>query len=263
MPSSRSARPEAPATSTPFPPAPFPPRVAFLAAQPFAHRGLHGGMNGGMVIENSRAAFRAAVARGHGIELDVQAATAGEAFVFHDAELDRLTDAHGRLDARTAYELGNLTLRGSDETIPRLDEILRLVAGQVPVLIEVKPPRRRRSALCLSVRRALEGYRGYVAVMSFDPDVPLWFREHSERTVRGLVVTAPPPQRLRDRARRMLAMRAARPDFVAHDVRQLPTPMTARLRASGVPVLTWTVRSEADRATAAAYADQQIYEEVA
>lgn len=215
------------------------------------------------MIENSRAAFQAAVARGHGIELDVQAAASGEAFVFHDAELDRLCEAHGRLDARTAYELAGIRLRGSGETIPRLDDVLRLVAGRVPVLIEVKSPRRRPAALCLGVRRALEGYRGAVAVMSFDPDVPSWFREHSERTVRGLVVTAPPPQTLRRRVERALALRAARPDFVAHDVRQLPTPLTRRLRIRGVPVLTWTVRDAAGRATAAAHADAAIYEDAA
>ena len=240
-------------------PLPPPARIAFLTAQPFAHRGLHGSG----IVENSRAAFRAAIARGHGIEFDVQAAIAGEAMVFHDAELDRLTDAHGRLDAQTAEAIGAIRLRGSDETIPRLDEVLRLVGGRVPVLIEVKSQRHRITGLCLAVRRALEGYRGRVAVMSFDPRVPAWFGEHSERTVRGLVVTAPPPQTIRHRVERMLAMRAAHPDFVAHDVRQLPTALTQRLRAKGVPVLTWTVRGDADRRVAALHADQAIYEEMA
>ena len=254
MPSSQFGRREGVAT-----PAPDDKRIAFLTAQPYAHRGLHG--RG--VVENSRAAFRGAIARGHGIELDVQAAASGEAFVFHDAELDRLTEAHGRVDERTAHELAAVRLRGSDETIPRLDDVLRLVAGRVPVLIEVKAQRRRLTALCLSVRRALEGYRGHAAVMSFDPRVPAWFRAHSERTVRGLVITAPPPQGLRQRIERTLAMRAARPDFVAHDVRQLPTPLTQRLRARGVPVLTWTVRSDVDRQVAALHADQPIYEDAA
>ena len=193
----------------------------------------------------------------------MQAAASGDAFVFHDAELDRLTGATGRVDARTADEMANIRLTQSDETIPRLDEVLRLIGGRVPVLIEVKSQARRLTALCLTVRRALEGYRGHAAVMSFDPRVAGWFREHSERTVRGLVVTAPAPQGLRQRAERALAMRMARPDFVAHDIRQLPTPLTRRLRLRGVPVLTWTVRGPADAARAAAHADQAIYEEPA
>lgn len=224
-------------------------------------------MHGANAVENSRAAFRAAIALGHGIELDVQAATSGEAFVFHDAELDRLTAANGRLDARTGQELAAIRLSGSDETIPRLDEILRLVGGRVPVLIEVKSPRQRLTALCLAVRRTLEGYRGNVAVMSFDPRVPRWFREHNERTVRGLVVTAPVPAgfggRLRQRGEQALAMRAARPDFIAHDIRQLPTTVTRAARARGTPVLTWTVRSDADHERALLHADQIIYENAA
>src|SRR6185369_346587 len=100
-----------------FAPAPERKRVAFLTAQPFAHRGLHGEGR----IENSRAAFAAAIAAGHGIELDVQA--------------------------------------GRSETLPRLHEILALVAARAPILIELKSPDANASTLCLAVRRALEGYR--------------------------------------------------------------------------------------------------------
>ena len=115
-------------------PPPHAQRVAFLSAQPYAHRGLHGDGR----IENSRAAFTAAIAAGHGIELDVQPAREGEAFVFHDPMLDRLTDSSGPFGLHSAHELDQIRLRGSHETIPRLSEILALVAGRVPVLIEIK-----------------------------------------------------------------------------------------------------------------------------
>src|SRR4051812_49060279 len=137
-------------------PAPAARRVAFLSGQPFAHRGLHGSG----VIENSRAAFHAAIARGHGIECDVQVSRDGDAFVFHDDTLDRLTAETGRVALRPGIELDRIELAGTGERLPRLSEMLQLVAGRVPVLIEVKAQRGAIGPLCLSVRRALEGYRG-------------------------------------------------------------------------------------------------------
>lgn len=231
-------------------------RVAFLKAQPYAHRGLHGGG----VIENSRAAFAAAIAQGHGIELDVQGGSEGEAFVFHDATLDRLTGESGRFADRLGPELDRIRLKGSAETIPRLPEILGLVAGRVPILIEVKAPGPLVGVLCLSVRRALEGYRGAVAVMSFNPQVGRWFHDHAPRIVRGLVVTEDGKRGLRGRAERHLSLWRARPDFLAYDIRDLPSGFAGQQRSRGLPVLTWTVRTQDQQATAAAYADAPIYE---
>lgn len=238
-------------------------RVEFLARQPFAHRGLHGPD----IVENSRAAFIAAMALGHGIELDVQGARDGEAFVFHDATLDRLTDETGRFADRAASALDRIQLSGTDEAIPRLPEILALVGGRVPILIEVKAPGPLVGILSLSVRRALEGYRGDVAVMSFNPAVPRWFRLHAPRIVRGLVVTEQDGEGALARARGGLARRAAlwqaRPDFLAYDIRDLPSAFAGAQRARGLKLLTWTVRSAAQEQTAFAYADEAIYEKPA
>jgi glycerophosphoryl diester phosphodiesterase len=244
-------------------PAPSPQRVAFLKTQPFAHRGLHGGIR----VENSRAAFRAAITLGHGIELDVQSASGGEAFVFHDAELERLTAARGLLHARTAAELDGIMLAGTDEFIPRLEEILKIVGGRVPVLIEVKTRERHVAALCLSVRRALEGYRGAAAIMSFNPQVAHWFGENAPRIVRGLVVTEEgektKTERLKGFARRWACMARAKPDFLAYDVRDLPSRFAGAARARGIPVLTWTVRNAASEQAAFDHADEAIYEKAA
>lgn len=240
-------------------PAPAPARVAFLTGRPFAHRGLHGAT----VPENSRAAFTAAIAAGHGIECDVRASRDGEAFVFHDADLDRLTLASGPLGQRTAASLAQIRLACGIEGLPRLSEMLALVGGRVPLLIELKAPGRPVIALCLAVRRALEGYRGPAAVMSFNPDVGRWFGEHAPRIVRGLVVTEEGRRGLRDlrgRAARHLALWRARPDFLAYDVRDLPSRFAAAARARGVPLLTWTVRDPEDERAALAHADGIIYE---
>lgn len=235
-------------------------RVEFLARQPFAHRGLHGPD----IVENSRAAFIAAMALGHGIELDVQGARDGEAFVFHDATLDRLTDETGRFADHAASALDGILLSGTSEAIPRLPEILALVGGRVPVLIEVKAPGPLVGILCLSVRRALEGYRGEVAVMSFNPAVPRWFRVHAPRIVRGLVVTEQNEEGARARTRGRLARHAslwqAKPDFLAYDIRDLPSAFASAQRARGLKLLTWTVRSAAQEQAAFAHADEAIYE---
>ena len=230
-------------------------RLQELIAKPFAHRGLHG--NGR--VENSRAAFEAAIAAGHGIELDVQASADGEAIVFHDYELERLTDGYGAVRTLGAAELGRIRLKSSDETIPTLSEILALIAGRAPLLIEVKSPGRRVAGLSRAVIRALEGYEGPVAVMSFNPGIGRRLARAAPRLLRGLVVTEAGRPR-RGRIKRSLALWWSRPDFLAYDIRDLPSPFAARARAKGVPVLTWTVRSQDDRERAAQYADQIIYE---
>ncbi|TVV76153.1 glycerophosphodiester phosphodiesterase family protein [Sphingomonas solaris] len=231
-------------------------RVAFLRGRSFAHRGLHGAG----VIENSRAAFRAAIAVGHGIECDVQAAQGGEAFVFHDDTLDRLTGESGALADRAAATLDTVALSGTDEMLPRLTEMLALVSGRVPLLIEVKAGHGGIGPLCVSVRRALEGYRGPVAVMSFNPEVGRWFADHAPRLTRGLVVSEQGKPRLRGTAERWLSLWRARPDFLAYDVRDLPSRFAARARRRDMPVLTWTVRDAAAEARATAHADAPIYE---
>ena len=233
-------------------------RLDALVARPFAHRGLH---EPG-VPENSRAAFRAAIARGHGIELDVQASRAGEAFCFHDADLERLTGTAGLLRDLEPEALARIRLSGSDETLPSLSEVLRLIGGSVPLLIEVKAPGRSVSALCRSVAAALESCSGPVGVMSFNPEVGRWFARHTPRHLRGLVVTEQGKGGLRGRVERWLALRRARPHFLAYDIRDLPSPFAAAARARGLALCTWTVRTDEERARAAEHADQIIYEDL-
>ena len=237
-------------------PAPDPRRLEGLIDTPFAHRGLHGQGR----IENSEAAFEAAIAAGHGIELDVQASRDGDAMVIHDHELARLTGVEGKVADRSAAELGAMTLSGSGQKLATLSETLRLIGSRAPVLIEIKAPDRHVTRLCASVRRALEGYRGPAAVMSFNPEISRWFACHAPRIVRGLVVTEQDKKGAKGRIERHLALWRARPDFLAYDIRDLPSRFAADQRRRGIKVLTWTVRSDAERARAAAQADQIIYE---
>ena len=229
--------------------------VRRLIARPFAHRGLHGQGR----IENSRAAFEAAIAAGHGIELDVQASRDGEAMVFHDEKLDRLAEQAGPICGMVRGELERIRLRDSDETIPSLAEVLALIAGRAPLLIEVKAPTREVGALSRSVSAALKGYDGPVAVMSFNPEVGHWFARHEPKCLRGLVVTEK-GRKWRGWLARRLALWRSKADFLAYDIRDLPSAFAESARRRGLRVLTWTVRSVKDRARAAEHADQIIYE---
>jgi glycerophosphoryl diester phosphodiesterase len=231
-------------------------RPDWLTARPYAHRGLHGGD----VVENSRSAFAAAISAGHGIELDVQASRCGAAFVFHDERLDRLTDERGPVAGRDAAALRQVRLKGSAETIPSLEEVLALVAGRAPVLIEVKARGARRGALCESVAASLDRYAGPAAAMSFDPGVGAWFARHRPEVVRGLVVSAQGKGRARGWAERAWSVWRAGPDFIACDIRDLPSTFAAGQRARGRAILTWTCRSAGERERAARWADQIIYE---
>jgi glycerophosphoryl diester phosphodiesterase len=233
-----------------------------------AHRGLHDRARG--IVENSRAAVAAAVEAGYGIEIDVQRAGCGEAMVFHDEALPRLTEAAGLVADYTAAQLGTIRLRGTDETVPTLPEILDLVAGRAPLLVEIKDqtgvlgeevgPLEARVAQCLS------GYRGPVAVMSFNPHSVAAMAEAAPDLPRGLVSGSfeSGAWELPDYRRAELASLAAvarvGAAFVSHDRRDLANAALLALKARGMPVLTWTIRSAEQEAAARAIADNITFE---
>ncbi len=244
-------------------PAPEPARVALLRSHDIAHRGLWGPG----VPENSLAAASAAVRGGFGIECDVRLSRDGTVIVFHDSDMQRMTGRPGRLAELPSDAIVARRFVNSDERIPTLAQLLERIAGRVPLLIEIKTDTLAQTApLCLAVRRALEGYRGACAVMGFNPEVAHWFATHAPRIVRGLVMTEHHETRrraVRDAILRRLAVRRARPDFLAYDVRFLPSALPAALRLRGLPVLSWTVRTPQDRAIAARFADRPIFEQTA
>ncbi|HKK37473.1 MAG TPA: glycerophosphodiester phosphodiesterase family protein [Paracoccaceae bacterium] len=231
--------------------------------RPFAHRGLHDAAAG--VPENSLAALRAAIAEGHGVELDLQPSVEGEAMVFHDDDLERLTGEAGPVSARRAAELGRLGLLGTAETIPTLEAFLAEVAGRVPLLIELKS-QRDPGPLAARVAALLAEYDGPAAVMSFDPAMLHPLAQALPGVPRGLVSMADwdeveglTPER-RPALARLEDLEAVGGSFASYRWSDLPTPETAALRARGVPVLCWTVRSAEDAAAAAPHSDQITFE---
>jgi glycerophosphoryl diester phosphodiesterase len=242
--------------------------AAFLGP-PLAHRAYHDASEGRP--ENSRAAVRAAVAAGYGVEIDVQLSRDGIAMVFHDYELSRLTEATGPIAQRPARELGEIALRHGDEGIPTLAEILEIVGGQVPLLIEIKDQDGAMGAnvgaLEASVARALVGCDGPVAVMSFNPHSVAEMARQAPDVPRGLTTCAfrADDWPLLNATTRTLLARI--PDFdrvgaafISHDAVDLASDTVAAFKGKGVPVLCWTVRSPEAETQAREIADNVTFE---
>ncbi len=232
------------------------PDTNFLTARPFAHRGLHGGG----ASENGIAAFRAAIAAGHGIECDVRMSRDGVAFVFHDGDLHRMTGQQGAIADQDAAQLDRARLPDGGD-VPRLSDVLALCRGMTPLLVEIKTDGRPVAGVAGAVARELDAWPdASLAIMAFNPLLLRWFAHHRPRQVRGLVVSQQNKGPMRGWVERTLALWLGRPDFLACDIRDLPSPFAERARRRGMPVLSWTVRSPADQARAARHADQIIHE---
>lgn len=237
-------------------------RADWLETRPFAHRGLH--RRGSLPVENSMSAFKAAVASGFGIELDVQCSADGVAMVFHDLTLDRLTGRPEKLGDLTARELGKIRLTGSDDTIPTLREVLETIGPDTPLLVEVKGEKLTDGRLEASVADAIDACPGKVAVMSFWPASLIWFLTHAPHLPRGLVGTTRFDPELGlavcRGANQETLLDALDVDFIAYDIKCLPNRVSLAARRRGLPVLTWTVRTDADRSRATRFADNIIFE---
>lgn len=231
----------------------FAPDPLLAGSAGFAHRGLH---RPG-VPENSMAAFRAALAAGAGIECDLRLSRDGFAMVFHDGDLNRLCGVSVELESLHAAALMQFQLRGTDERIPWLGDMLKLVGGQVPLLLELKG--RSKSlpidALCAATAATLHRYRGPVGVMSFDSRVGEWLAEHAPEVRRGLVLDGSD-----DRWTRQASIDRSQAQFLAVSSKAIAAPWLAELRRSGCDVACWTIRTPAERKTATIHADALIWE---
>ncbi|MFN4038802.1 MAG: glycerophosphodiester phosphodiesterase family protein [Erythrobacter sp.] len=233
----------------------------WLTTWEYAHRGLHNAKSSGGVPENSRAAVEAAIAAGMGIECDIQMSRDHVPLVFHDWELDRLTGEHGKVAARPADELCRIPLVETAQTIWPLAELLELVAGRAPLLVEVKSrPDFAIAEACIAIAKLLGDYSGPYAVMSFDPRMGEWFARHAPETPRGLVITDTLDHGFKSAWRAPHALERAQPDFLACDVRDIPHAFTRLWRETGRPLLAWTVRSPETRERGLAHADALIAE---
>ena len=233
---------------------------------PIAHRGLHDAAAG--IIENTPSAVTAAIAKGYAVEVDVQAAKGGVPVVFHDRTLQRLIEGAGAVDTLTPAELGRLAYKVGADRIVTLDALLEIVGGRVPLVIEVKTGFTAPGAFEEAIARSVRAYRGPLALMSFDPFTMMALKAHAAAVPRGLLsyrwddgwmpsLSAP----LRRQLRALTHLSAIGPSFIAYDIDDLPAfrPLLQK-RLRGLSLLTWTVRTSAQRAKAARYADAIIFE---
>ena len=208
--------------------------------------------------------------QGYGIEIDVQLTADGGGVVFHDYTLERLTEGVGRVRTRTRGDLATLRLTGGDETVPGLPEILELVGGKVPLLVELKDQDGALGdnvgQLQAEVARNLEHYDGPVAVMSFNPHSVSAMQTLAPGVPRGLVTGGFRPadwpaseDRLAELAR-IADFDRVDASFISHDHRDLDMAPVADLKARGVPILCWTVRSPEEEAKARRVADNVTFE---
>lgn len=239
----------------------------WLIARPIAHRGLHDRAAG--IPENTIAAAEAAIAGGYAIECDVQPSADGEAMVFHDEALGRLTQASQPIASRTVAELSAVTVTGTSERIPTLSDFLARIAGRTPLIIEIKSSYSGDLTLTRRVADIVSGYHGPIALKSFDPRLVHALIDLVPDRPRGIIAESGREDgayaRLQPSERHALAnllhLRETRPDFLSWRVGDLPDgpPYLCRLLGR-MPVMTWTVRNEAQRAIAAAHADQMVFE---
>lgn len=220
------------------------------------------------MIENTASAARAAVEAGYGIETDLQPSADGEAMVHHDEALGRLTEGAGALRDLAAAALRRLPFHATADRMMTLGDLLDLVAGRVPLLVELKSRFDGDLGLARRAAAVLAGYPGPAAVMSFDPVLIAALRHVAPDLVRGIVAErryrGPEWDRL-DAARRLTLPWLAhapwsRPAFVAYRVDDLATLPPRAVRGLGLPLLAWTVRTPAQRAIAARRAHQAIFE---
>ena len=220
----------------------------------YAHRGLHS--EG--IPENSLAAFRAAVDRGYGAELDVHLLKDGGLAVIHDSKLERTTGKPGKVEDLTTADLKDYPLEGTDQTIPTFQEVLEVFAGKTPLIIELKPEGGNHAALCAAACKAMEGYEGIWCMESFDPRCVLWLKQNRPDIIRGQLAENSlkyPKNKMPLPLKVVLSYHlenfVCRPDFIAYD---FPTRKTLSNticeKLWKLERVSWTLRSPEDHETA-------------
>lgn len=229
----------------------------------YAHRGLFGGK----VPENSLLAFTLAIAKGYGIELDVQLTRDGVAVVFHDDNAQRVCGADKNICDMTMPEVEQLRLSGSSEKIPLFTEVLSLVDGKVPLIIELKCPKASMAQpLCEAVSKILDSYGGGYCIESFNPIALIWYKKQRPDIIRGQLSDAFMRKRETRSAmyfvlHNMLFNIAARPDFIAYNIHGADTLAFRAVKSLYCPALVgWTIRSQKELDSAYAIFDRMIFE---
>ncbi len=239
--------------------------LKWLVERPIAHRGLHD--KAARVWENTASSFLGAIKADYAIECDLQISADGEAMVFHDAKLQRLTGDVGLVRDHTVKQLQKLTVGNGNDHMQTLAELLEQVDGKVTLVIEMKSHWDGNVALAQRALQVLENYQGPYGLMSYDPDLMAAVAELSPHTVRGITADrAVDSNYSRLPLARRIAMRnfehlaETRPHFVSYYFRDMPFPAIQSIRSAGHPVISWTIRNPEQESLARRWSDQITFE---
>lgn len=230
----------------------------------YAHRGLHS--EDKSVPENSLPAFSLAAEQGYGIELDIQLTSDEKVVVFHDDSLKRVCGIDKRLSDCTYEELCGYRLYDTDERIPLFTEVLSLVAGRVPIIVELKPSN-RKALLCARGAEILDAYEGPFVIESFDPFIVGWFKKHRPGVIRGQLAAgfagySGIPKYQGALLALMLLNFVSRPHFAAFGHEDSHHKFRLWLyKLLGGKLVAWTVRDESDMGYCAKKFDAVIFED--
>ena len=236
-------------------------RTAFIDHyRQVAHRGLHDRELG--IPENSLPAFARAVEHGKAIELDLHATADNRLVVLHDFQLKRMTGVPGIVEEWTLEDLRKLRLQGTDAQIPTLDEVLELVNDRVPLLLEIKSERLGEVGRLEPVlMKRLASYQGEFILEAFNPEVLVWLHRHAPQYIRGQLGNLDDENRqFKFYSRHLMFNPLSRPDFIAFDIQKIDYKLRLACRKHGLPLLGWTIRTEAELKKADRLCDGVIYE---
>jgi len=235
----------------------------WILNKPIAHRGLHSGDD--RIPENSLSAFKEAVRKGFPIELDIHLLKDKQVVVFHDDDLKRVCGASININELTSTEIQAYQLFTSNEKIPLLKEVLELVNGQVPLLIEIKGSKLNQ-VIHEPLISLLNAYEGEIAIQSFDPSLLKWFVSNAPHIFRGQLSGSYEDEdiepSLKDSYRNYMFNHLSKPDFIAHEAADLArNAKVQEFKKQGVPVLAWTIRSKSQIKVVSSYCDNIIFED--
>ncbi|WP_068082503.1 glycerophosphodiester phosphodiesterase family protein [Polycladidibacter stylochi] len=243
--------------------------LQWLIERPISHRGYHNRANG--IIENSLSAIQCAVEKHYAIEVDLQMTNDHQAVVFHDDNLDRLTNESGMVMSHPRHELLQIPLKETTDRIWSLENLLEEVNGKQTLVVELKSLNRtdRQIAYLTQVAKIISTYKGPLAVKSFDPHMLRAMAHLAPNIPRGILSMSRPGEEERTRLGPILSklmpsllhMLGTKPQFISYGVDDLPAVVPSLLkRFFKMPLMTWTVRTSQQRQIADQYADQMIFE---
>jgi len=217
---------------------------SFLINRPIAHRGLHNSE----FPENSLGAFQNAITNNYPIELDVQLLDDGTVVVFHDETLARVCNTDGYLNRLKKEDLKNLKLNKTNYSIPEFKDVLKLVKGQVPLLIEIKNAGLKVGVLEEKLYDILKSYKGEYAIQSFNPFSVKWFKDHAPEVIRGQLASFFKGDKLsgikKAILKRMKFNKTVCPHFISYNISDMPNRYLKKY--SELPLLAWTIKTEED-----------------